>query len=126
VIPVLAAGGAHVLMARPDRAAILDELKRRVSIVFMPPTLIQLLMNEAQFTPQDFPRLRHLTYSAAPMAPAAIERAIERFGPVLSTVYGQTEAPMMITGLQPYELQRPELRASVGRAFAGTDVAVLT
>src|SRR5690606_30512743 len=25
-----------------------------------------------------------------------------------------------------YELQRPELRASVGRAFAGTDVAVLT
>lgn len=126
VIPVLAAGGAHVLMARPDRAAMLDELKRRVSIVFMPPTLIQLLMSEAHFTPQDFPRLRHLTYSAAPMAPAAIERAIERFGPVLSTVYGQTEAPMTITGLQPYELQRPELRASVGRAFAGTDVAVLT
>lgn len=126
VIPVLAAGGAHVVMAQPERGAILEELKRRVSISFMPPTLIQLLISEAAFTPADFPALRHLTYSAAPMAPAAIERAIARFGPVLSTVYGQTEAPMTITGLQPHELARPQLYGSVGRAFEGTDVALLT
>jgi len=125
VIPVLAAGGAHVLMAQPDRARIVEELSRRVSIAFMPPTLIHLLMSDAEFSCGDFPALRHITYSAAPMAPAAIEEAVSRFGPVISTVYGQTEAPMTITALTAEDMQRAELRASVGRAFAETPVAVL-
>ncbi|GGE96688.1 AMP-binding protein [Stappia taiwanensis] len=126
ILPVLAAGAAHVVLARPDRSAILAELKRRVSVVFLPPTLIRMLMDEADFGPADFPALRHITYSAAPMAPAVIEEAISRFGPVLSTLYGQTEAPMAITGLTPDQLARPELRATVGFPFPGIDVAVLT
>jgi len=126
VLPVLAAGGAHVLMAQPDRARIVGELKRRVSIAFMPPTLIHLLMSDASFGPSDFPALRHITYSAAPMAPAAIEKAIARFGPVISTLYGQTEAPMTITALSASDMLREDLRASVGRAFDATPVAVLT
>ena len=126
VIPVLAAGGAHVLMAQPDRAQIVSELKQRVSVAFMPPTLIHLLMNDAAFGPSDFPALRHITYSAAPMAPAAIDKAIARFGPVISTVYGQTEAPMTVTALSSDAMRDPSLRASVGRAFEGVRVAVLT
>ncbi|GAA0628909.1 long-chain fatty acid--CoA ligase [Brevundimonas kwangchunensis] len=126
ILPVLAAGGAHVLLPTPDRAAILSELKSRVSVTFLPPTLIALLMAEADFAPADFPRLRHVTYSAAPMSPARIEQAIARFGPVLSTLYGQTEAPMTVTGLSPAEMTDPALRASVGRLFPGTPVAVLT
>ncbi len=126
VIPVLAAGGAHVLLAQPDRARIVEELKQRVSIAFMPPTLIHLLMSDTAFAPADFPALRHITYSAAPMAPAAIEKAIARFGPVISTLYGQTEAPMTITALSAAEMQREALRASVGRAFSETPLAVLT
>jgi len=126
VLPVLAAGGAHVLLAEPNRARILDELGRRISLTFMPPTLIALLMAEAAFGPDGFPRLRHLTYSAAPMSPDQIARAIARFGPVLSTLYGQTEAPMAIAGLSPPEMADPALRASVGRGFAGTPLRVLT
>ncbi|MGA0543817.1 class I adenylate-forming enzyme family protein [Brevundimonas sp. VNH65] len=125
VLPVLAAGGAHVLLAEPDRAAILAELKRRVSVAFMPPTLIALLMAEASFAPDDFPALRHITYSAAPMSPDRIAEAIARFGPVISTLFGQTEAPMTIAGLSPSEMADPALRASVGRTFPGTRVAVL-
>jgi fatty-acyl-CoA synthase len=126
LLPALAAGGAHVLLPSPDRAAILAELKRRVSVVFMPPTLIALLTAETAFGPADFPALRHLTYSAAPMSPARIEQALARFGPVLSTLYGQTEAPMAVTGLSPAEMADPALRSSVGRPFPGTPVAVLT
>lgn len=126
VIPVLSAGGAHVLLAQPDRAQIAEELKRRVSIAFMPPTLIHLLMNDTAFGPGELPALRHITYSAAPMAPAAIEKAIARFGPVISTLYGQTEAPMTITALSAAEMTREDLRASVGRAFAETPVAILS
>lgn len=126
ILPVLAAGGSHVLLATPDRAAILNELKRRTTVVFMPPTLIALLMGEADFGPGDFPALRHLTYSAAPMSPGRIAQAVCRFGPVLSALYGQTEAPMTITGQSPAEVADPALRASVGRSFPGTPVAVLT
>lgn len=126
VLPVLAAGGAHVLMAEPDRGAILDALRRRVTIAFMPPTLIYLLMAEAAFEPRDFPRLRHLTYSAAPMPPARIAQAIARFGPVLGALYGQTEAPMAISALSPAEMTDPALAATVGRPFPGTPVRVLT
>lgn len=125
VIPVLAAGGAHVLLAEPDRARIVEELKQRVSIAFMPPTLIHLIMNDAAFAPADFPALRHITYSAAPMAPAAIEKAIARFGPVISTLYGQTEAPMTITALGARDMLNEALRASVGRAFPETPVAIM-
>ncbi|WP_298163518.1 AMP-binding protein [Brevundimonas sp.] len=126
VLPVLAAGGAHVLLAEPDRAAILSELRTRVTTVFMPPTLIALLMGEAGFQPDDFPRLRHLTYSAAPMSPDRIAQAIQRFGPVVSTLYGQTEAPMTIAGLSPEDMAVPDRRASVGRLFADTPVRLLT
>lgn len=126
VLPVLAAGGAHVLLARADRPRILEALKRRVSVVFMPPTLITLLMAEADFGPGDFPRLRHLTWSAAPMAPARVAEAIARFGPVISTLYGQTEAPMAITGLSATEMTDPALADSVGRPFPGTPVRLLT
>lgn len=125
VLPVLAAGGAHVLLAQPERPRILEELKRRVSVVFMPPTLITLLMAEADFGPADFPKLRHLTWSAAPMAPARVAEAIARFGPVISTLYGQTEAPMAITGLSAAEMTDPALADSVGRPFPGTPVRLL-
>nr|WP_313391227.1 AMP-binding protein [Brevundimonas diminuta] len=125
ILPVLAAGGAHVLLDKPEREAILRELKSRITTVFMPPTLIYLLMEEGRFAPSDFARLRHLTYSAAPMPPARIAEAVARFGPVLSTLYGQTEAPMTIAGLSPAEMARPELRTSVGRLFPDTPVALL-
>lgn len=126
ILPVLAAGGAHVLLAEPSREAILAELKTHVSIAFMPPTLIYLLMAEAAFEPTDLPRLRHLTYSAAPMPPARIAQAIARFGPVLGTLYGQTEAPMTITALTPEQMRNPTLHASVGQAFEGTPMGVLS
>ena len=44
---------------------------------------------------------------------------------MLSTLYGQTEAPMTIAGLSPAEMARPELRTSVGRLFPDTPVALL-
>jgi len=41
-------------------------------------------------------------------------------------VYGQTEAPMTITALSAEAMRDASLRASVGQAFVGTRVAVLS
>lgn len=126
LLPVLAKGGCHVILAQPDRDQILSALRSQVTVAFMPPTLIYLLLESGDFGPEDFSRLRSLTYSAAPMSPARIEQVIARFGPVLSTLYGLTEAPMAISSLRPDDMAQPERRASVGRLFAQTPVALLT
>jgi len=126
LLPVLAKGGCHIILAQPDRDLILKELKTRTTLAFMPPTLIYLLMEAADFGPGDFAGLRSLTYSAAPMPPARIAQVIERFGPVVSTLYGLTEAPMAIACMRPDDMAKVERRASVGRLFAETPVALLT
>jgi long-chain acyl-CoA synthetase len=58
-------------------------------------------------------------------------RALERFGPRLTQIYGQGEAPMTITVLpaaehvDDHDGRRMKRLASVGRAQAGVELAVL-
>ena len=40
-------------------------------------------------------------YGAAPMWVARLEEALSRIGPVMAQLFGQTEAPMMISTLLP-------------------------
>ena len=126
ILPILAVGGRHLLLPSPDTLVIKDAFAHRgASVSFMPPTLIYKLLDEPNIGPADFPSLRHLTYSAAPMPPERIAQAIETLGPHLSTVYGQTEAPMTITAMSAEHMRIPELQASVGRACRHSEVAIL-
>ena len=67
VIPVLAAGGRHRFPADNSPATIVAALRDNATIAFMPPTLIYKLLRTSDLSPGQFPQLRHLTYSAAPM-----------------------------------------------------------
>jgi long-chain acyl-CoA synthetase len=57
-------------------------------------------------------------------------RALERFGPRLTQIYGQGESPMTITVLtaaehvDDHDGQRPHRLASVGRAQTGVEIAI--
>jgi acyl-coenzyme A synthetase/AMP-(fatty) acid ligase len=75
---------------------VLESFRRYgTTLTFLPPTVIYLLMEAADDAP--CPTLRNLVYGGGPMRPARIRAAQERFGPVLATSYGQTEAPQIIT-----------------------------
>lgn len=126
IFPLLGVGGRHILLPIPDPAAILQAFERHgASVSFMPPTLIYKLLEQPQLDRRRLHRLRHLTYSAAPMPPEKIARVVEQLGPCLSTVYGQTEAPMTITAMTAEEMQQEKLRGSVGRACRFSEVAIL-
>ena len=125
VIPVLAAGGRHRFPHDRTSSSIVAALRDDTTLAFMPPTLIYKLLRTAELVPQQFPRLRHLTYSAAPMPPERIAEAQGAFGPVISALYGQTEAPMTICALGTEEMRDASLRCTVGRACYNSSVRVV-
>jgi acyl-CoA synthetase (AMP-forming)/AMP-acid ligase II len=126
IFPLLAVGGRHLLLPTPEPTAIKRALAERgASVSFMPPTLIYKLLDDPDINRDTAPTLRHLTYSAAPMPPQRIAEVIAKFGPCLSTVYGQTEAPMTITAMSAAHMQDPALQSSVGQACRHSEVAVV-
>lgn len=126
LLPVLACGGAHLLLDAVNPATITAAFRERGgTLSFMPPTLIYMIMAQEGVSRADFPKLRNLIYGGAPMPPEKIDRARDFFGPVLGTTYGQTEAPQIATVLRPADLDTPQNRASVGRATWLSDVAIM-
>src|SRR5262249_31687451 len=84
-----------------DPAAILDVIGwRGVTNTWLVPTQIVMLTEAAEkagVTGADLPSLRYVVYGGAPITPAAITRALERFGSIFVQLFGQGETPMTIT-----------------------------
>ena len=100
--PVLALGGEIVVMRRPDVADFLVHLERhRVTHTFLPPTLIYMVLAHPALDRTDRSSLQCFWYGAAPMSAVRLEEALTRIGPVMAQLFGQTEAPMMISTLAP-------------------------
>ncbi len=49
----------------------------------------------------DLSSLQCFWYGASPMSPIRLEEALTRIGPVMAQIFGQTEAPMMISTMAP-------------------------
>jgi acyl-CoA synthetase (AMP-forming)/AMP-acid ligase II len=102
--PMLALGGQIVVLRKPDLGDFLDALARyRVTHTFLPPTLIYLLLDKPELETTDRSSLQCFWYGAAPMSTARLEQALSAIGPVMAQLYGQTEAPMMISTMAPAE-----------------------
>ncbi|HVT40262.1 MAG TPA: AMP-binding protein [Gemmatimonadaceae bacterium] len=128
VLPILAAGGKLMLLEKPASATILQALESGgATAVYLPPTMIYALMAEPGAADRQYPALKHLIYSAAPMPPDRIEAARAVFGPVVETVYGQVEAPQIVTAMLAHEFSLADGRylPSVGRATRLTRIAVM-
>lgn len=126
ILPLLAAGGRQVLLPQANTDLIRQAFRERgATVSFMPPTLIYKIMDCGEQAKADFATLKHLTYSAAPMPPERIQQAINFFGPKLSTVYGQTEAPMTITAMTAEDMCQTGLQSSVGKACLYSEIATV-
>ena len=126
LLPILAQGGCHVLMDGAGADAVRSTFRDRAGTVcFMPPTLVYMLMALPDSGRQDYPKLRRLIYGGAPMPADKIKEVRSFFGPVLGTTYGQTEAPQILTVLQPEDFEEERNLASVGRVTWFNDVAIM-
>jgi fatty-acyl-CoA synthase len=130
--PVMALGGEIVIMPKPDLGEFLALAQRhRVTHTFLPPTLIYMLLDHPDLPGADLTALQCLWYGAAPMSAARLAEAIGKVGPVLGQLFGQTEAPMMISTLAPRDHLRPdgtlatERFASAGRPTPLVTVAIM-
>jgi acyl-CoA synthetase (AMP-forming)/AMP-acid ligase II len=102
--PLLSSGATIVLMSEPRPARVLAALQaHRINVVFLPPTLIYMLLAEPDVRNYDYSALKYFVYAAAPMAPEKLIEALKIFGPVMMQTYGQVEAPMLVTCLTPFE-----------------------
>ena len=107
--PVLALGGEVVVMRAPDVGGFLEHVERhRVTHTFLPPTLIYMALAHERLDATDLTSLQCFWYGAAPMSAARLEEALTRIGPVMAQLFGQTEAPMMISTLAPRDHFRPD------------------
>lgn len=126
LLPILAQGGCHVVLAGAGAEAVRTAFRERGGTVcFMPPTLVYMLMALPGVSRADFPRLRRLIYGGAPMPPEKIRQVRDFFGPVLGTTYGQTEAPQILTVMQPADFEDPANWAAVGCTTWFSDVAIM-
>ncbi|GIF26314.1 acyl-CoA synthetase (AMP-forming)/AMP-acid ligase II [Actinoplanes tereljensis] len=106
--PVLARGGEIVIMRRPDVAEFITLLERhRVTHTFLPPTLIYMVLAHPSLDAADLSSLQCFWYGAAPMSAARLAEALSRIGP-MAQLFGQTEAPMMISTMAPADHYRPD------------------
>jgi acyl-CoA synthetase (AMP-forming)/AMP-acid ligase II len=130
--PILCRGGEVVIMPAPDVGGFLELVQRhRVTHTFLPPTLIYMVLGHADLDSTDLSSLQCFWYGAAPMSAARLEEALTRIGPVMAQLFGQTEAPMMISMMPPADHFRPdgsvatERLSSAGRPAPLVTVAIM-
>jgi fatty-acyl-CoA synthase len=107
--PVMALGGEIVVMPAPDLGEFLTLIERhRVTHTFLPPTLIYMLLAHPALETTDLSSLQCLWYGAAPISTDRLAEAITRIGPVMGQLFGQSEAPMMVSTLAPADHLRAD------------------
>ncbi|WP_224387251.1 long-chain fatty acid--CoA ligase [Pseudonocardia sp. ICBG1293] len=113
--PVMARGGEVVVMAEPDVGRFLQLIEtHRVTHTFLPPTLIYMVLGHEALDATDLSSLQCFWYGAAPMSVARLTEALDRIGP-MAQLFGQSEAPMMISTMSPAEHRRPDGSIDTGR-----------
>ena len=127
----MAFGGTSVILAKAVPEDILSAIEaHRITHVFVPPTLIYMLLDSRNISKHDYSSLQYLIYSAAPMSVERLKQALSVFGPVMAQTFGQAEAPFFCAILTPQDhvleegIQSRRL-ASCGRATPFTRLGIM-
>jgi fatty-acyl-CoA synthase len=130
--PVMSLGGEVVIMRAPDVGGFLRLVQEHgVTHTFLPPTLIYMVLGHPDLDSTDLGSLQCFWFGAAPMSASRLEEALTRIGPVMAQLFGQTEAPMMISMMPPADHLRAdgsvatERLTSAGRPAPLVRVAIL-
>ncbi|TXL69881.1 AMP-binding protein [Vineibacter terrae] len=128
LVPIFLRGGTVVLQAGFNAGDFLASIEQhRITATFLVPTMIYALLAQQKLRARDVSSLETVIYGGAPISPARLAEAVERFGPVFQQIYSQSEAPNCATVLRRHEhdLAQPHRLASCGRPIAGIAVAIL-
>ena len=122
-LPHLVKGAPNVILPKFTSAAFLEAARKyRATTTFMVPTMIALLLEDPDTATADL-TLERLCYGGAPIATSVLQRGLDLLGPVFAQLYGQAEAPLAITCLQPWE-HTPERLTSAGKPYTFVEVQI--
>ena len=134
-LPWFLRGACNVIVEGGTVDSLLATIPReRVTVFTCVPTVLTRIVNHPDIDRFDLSSLRAIGYGAEPIPFNTLEKALRRFGPILTQNYGQTEAMMTITYLRPEEhfVSQPpggggarELRVgSIGRPYTFVEVVL--
>jgi fatty-acyl-CoA synthase len=93
--------------------------------------MIYVLLDYPDLKKYDFSSLRNIIYGASAIAPDRLKQALNTFGPIMTQLFGQTEAPMMISALsrEEHRVEDPkrekEILSSAGRPTFHAEVKLI-
>ncbi|SEA41712.1 Acyl-CoA synthetase (AMP-forming)/AMP-acid ligase II [Paraburkholderia sartisoli] len=128
-LPTLFRGGCTLTQNAADLKAWCRNVEaENVTTTLMVPTLVSWLLDLPEASQHDLSSLRTLYYGAAPMSPARLAQAQQRFGNIFFQLYGATECAQAVCTLTPSDhLTAAETGrlASAGRPTAGIEMRIV-
>ena len=124
---VLERGGTVHLQSGFDPDRVLRSIENdRISMSVVAPTMIYKMLDSPLINQVDASSLQTMIYGAATMSPRRMQEALDRFGPVFTQLYGQTETlPVSILRKSDHRIDRPDLFASCGFASLMADLKIV-
>jgi len=122
-------GCSQLILPQFDLRPTLDRMARhRVTFANMVPTILDMIVNDPDYTPADFGHLRRIMYTAAPMPLPLLTNVMADYGGDLVQFLGQTE-DLPQTVLTPADHRRAlagetDLLNSVGRPSMGVELKI--
>jgi fatty-acyl-CoA synthase/long-chain acyl-CoA synthetase len=111
--------------AKFDPVAVLDTISRdKITWTFMVPTMIYRVLDAYDPARHDISSLRTLVYGAAPITRVRLKEVLEKFGPVLVQLFGQTEVPNFATKLSKADHLDDRFLGSCGQPIITADVRI--
>ena len=102
VLGILGMGGANLTLERFRPEEFAEAVRVHAgSHTFLVPTMLQRLVNASPQVHESVRSMRQITVGGAPISPDSFRKAIETFGPILTQIYGASEAPHPLTLLRP-------------------------
>jgi fatty-acyl-CoA synthase len=127
-----ALSATNVILQKFDPLEVLQSIERfRVTHLFLPPTGLYNLLAHPDVRKFDYSSLRIFLLAGSPVSPDKFKEGVEVFGPCLCQCYGQTEAPMLLTWLDPKTVaaaaagDHPERLRSCGRPTSAVQLAIM-
>jgi acyl-CoA synthetase (AMP-forming)/AMP-acid ligase II len=128
----LCCGGRVVVINLTRPVQVLEEIERaRISHLFLPPTVLYMLLNEPGIQQRDLSSLVMFTTGTAPVAPEKVKEATRIFGPVMTEGYGLTECGIPLVWKNPEDYIHSDgsfddaALASTGRAVKFSRVEIM-
>lgn len=130
IMPALYKGGAIITGRFPTPNEITDTITEAgADSVFLVPSLMYKLLDLPEMERSALGKLKFTVYGASPILASRLADVLTCFGGKIVQLYGQTEAPMIVTSLSDADhrrTDREDLLLSCGRPVAGVSVRIVT